>query len=120
MYLGLNIKHLRRSKKISQADLADQLGVGRNMVSAYENETSSPRLEGFLKMAELFEVDLDDFVYKDLSKGGATKPVERSKTEEQTVDNLLNLLVRIEKQYRTLEDRIKTEEPDLAKKWGIS
>lgn len=68
----------------------------------------------------MFEVDLDDFVYKDLSQGSATKSVERSKTEEQTVDNLLNLLVRIEKQYRTLEDRIKTEEPDLTKKWGIS
>ena len=120
MYLHLNIKHLRRSKGMSQIELGEYLEVGSNMISNYEKGKSSPRLEGFLKMAELFEVNLDDFVYTDLTQGGATKSVERSKTEEQTVDNLLNLLVRIEKQYRTLEDRIKTEEPDLAKKWGIS
>lgn len=62
MNLGENIYRLRTQRNLSQGDLADALDVSRQSVSKWENNSAVPELEKLLKMAEIFEVTLDELV----------------------------------------------------------
>ncbi len=62
MYLpefATRLKHLRRQRNISQIALAEQLGVSKSVISAYENEVHLPPYDVLLQMARLFGVSTD-------------------------------------------------------------
>ena len=59
MNLADRIQTLRKTKGISQEELADRLGVSWQAVSKWESEQSSPDLERILLMSEYFEVTTD-------------------------------------------------------------
>ncbi len=69
-YVGENIKHLRRQRALTQADLAAKLGVNRSLIGAYEEGRSEPRLKTLQALCLLFKVDLSDLVNNDLSSAG--------------------------------------------------
>ena len=60
MNLGEHIYQYRTSKNMSQGDLADALEVSRQSVSKWENNTAVPELDKLLKLADIFEVSLDE------------------------------------------------------------
>lgn len=62
MHLAENIYRLRTQKNLSQGDLADALGVSRQSVSKWENDSAVPELDKLIKMAQLFEVSMDALV----------------------------------------------------------
>lgn len=62
MNLGEKIYELRTSKNLSQGDVADALGVSRQSVSKWENNSAVPDLDKIIKLAELFQVSLDELV----------------------------------------------------------
>lgn len=62
MNLGENIYRLRTQKNMSQGDLADALEVSRQSVSKWENNSAVPELEKLIRMAQIFEVSLDELV----------------------------------------------------------
>jgi len=53
------IRQLRHSRRMTQEDLAKQLGITRTVVSAYENGVRQPSHEVLWKMAGVFNVSLD-------------------------------------------------------------
>ena len=59
MNISDRIQALRKSRGISQEQLADVLGVSRQAVSKWEAEQSSPDLERIVAMAEYFDVTTD-------------------------------------------------------------
>lgn len=59
MTLADRIQTLRKSKGISQEDLADQVGVSRQAVSKWESEQSIPDLDKLILMSDFFEVTTD-------------------------------------------------------------
>ena len=59
MTMADRIQYLRKTKGLSQEELADQVGVSRQSVSKWESEQSSPDLEKIIIMSELFEVTTD-------------------------------------------------------------
>lgn len=65
MNLGENIYRLRTQKNMSQGDLAQALDVSRQSVSKWENNSAVPELEKLIRMADLFEVSLDELVAKE-------------------------------------------------------
>lgn len=71
-YLKTNLIYLRHFNHLSYRKLADASGV--NYISIYKIESGESKeqisLKTFIKLAEYFNVSLDDFVYKDLSKQG--------------------------------------------------
>lgn len=62
MNLGENIYRLRTQKNMSQGDLADALEVSRQSVSKWENNSAVPELEKLIRIAQIFEVSLDELV----------------------------------------------------------
>lgn len=53
------IQGLRKSKGISQEQLADVVGVSRQAVSKWESEQTIPDLEKIILMSEYFDVTTD-------------------------------------------------------------
>lgn len=53
------LKKLRKSKNMTQNELADKLGVSRSTISCYENGTRFPTSEGYEEIADLFNVDIN-------------------------------------------------------------
>lgn len=56
---GARLREVRKSKKITQQELADRLGIKRNTYSDWENGKTEPTFEILVKLADLFDVSLD-------------------------------------------------------------
>ena len=63
--LGEKIKKYREEKKMTQAEVAEVLGVKPATISKYEAETLEPNIESLKKLAELFEVSVDELLKED-------------------------------------------------------
>ena len=53
---------LRKKKKISQGELANQIKISQQSISSYENNTREPDIETLIKLADFFEVSIDYLV----------------------------------------------------------
>lgn len=58
--IGKNIRRLRRQEEIKQAVLASELNIGRQTLSAYERGVTLPDISALIKIADYFEVSLDE------------------------------------------------------------
>ena len=65
--IGERIKELRKSKKVSQKELAQKTGLSIGFRQGYEQGRYNPKLEAIVKIAGALGVDLKVF-YDDLSK----------------------------------------------------
>ena len=59
MNMADRIQHLRKSKGISQEELADKVGVSRQAVSKWESEQSTPDIEKVILLSDFFDVTTD-------------------------------------------------------------
>lgn len=59
--IGKKLKDLRRSKKLTQEQAAERLGLTRCTVSNYECGRRSPHLTDLQRLAEFYGVGLDYF-----------------------------------------------------------
>ncbi len=76
MNLGENIYKFRTMKNMSQGDLADALDVSRQSVSKWENNSAVPELEKLMKMAQIFDISLDELVTGEEKLSPAPAPVQ--------------------------------------------
>ena len=53
------IKNLREQKKITQSELAKQLGITRSSVNAWEMGISVPSTQYIVELANIFQVSTD-------------------------------------------------------------
>ena len=59
MNMADRIQHLRKSKGISQEELADKVGVSRQAVSKWESKQSTPDIEKVILLSDFFDVTTD-------------------------------------------------------------
>jgi len=59
MNIGINIYTLRKEKKITQAQLAEKLGVSEQAISKWENNQCAPDVSLFPIIADYFGVSID-------------------------------------------------------------
>ena len=79
---GERLREIRKAKKLSQNDLAEMLGMTKQMVSSYELNQRSPRLEMVRKYADKLGVPVDyllgdtdaEAISKELWTGKREKP----------------------------------------------
>lgn len=58
--LGLNIKNLRIKKKISQVEIASEVGVSKGFISLLENGSANPTLTTITKVAKALGVNVGE------------------------------------------------------------
>ena len=63
--LGEKIKKYREEKKMTQTEVAEVLGVKPATISKYEAGALEPNIESLKKLAELFEVSVDELLKED-------------------------------------------------------
>ena len=80
MKIADRIQQLRKTKGISQEELADKIGVSRQAVSKWESEQSFPDMDKVIIMSDFFEVTTDYLL----------KGIE---TEKQVNEKTVNALV---------------------------
>lgn len=57
-----NIKFFRKQLKMTQAELAGKLNGKKSLISNYENGYSTPDIYTLCKLADIFDITLDDLV----------------------------------------------------------
>ena len=77
MTLGEQIRRARENKNLSQEDLAEQLGVSRQAVSKWENDTSVPQGINRELLSKLLELELE--LGTSVNRMEEEKPVGKSK-----------------------------------------
>ena len=72
--ISANIKFLRKKKGLTQQQFADQVGIKRSLVGAYEEERAEPKYELLKTLALFFDVSIDDFINETINEKWAPKP----------------------------------------------
>ena len=67
-YLSTNLLFLRKYHQLTQADMPPKIGVSRVTWSNYENGVSEPDIVRLIDISDLFKVNIDDLIRRDLSK----------------------------------------------------
>ena len=62
LYLRKNICTYRKLLNLTQEELSNKLGGSKNLVSNYENGISTPDIYTLVKLADIFDVTLDELV----------------------------------------------------------
>ncbi|HIP37278.1 MAG TPA: helix-turn-helix domain-containing protein [Crocinitomix sp.] len=65
--IGNNLKALRKSKKISQEELANILGLTRSSYSGYENGVAEPNLQNLIKFSDFYKIPIDKLIKDNFS-----------------------------------------------------
>lgn len=60
--LGENIAKCRGAARVTQQELADEIGVTPMTIVNYESNASSPYLKHIVSIAEYFDVSIDELV----------------------------------------------------------
>lgn len=76
MNISDRIQTLRKSKGMSQEELADKIGVSRQAISKWESEQSTPDIEKVILLSEIFEVTTDYLLKGIESNSKDTKRVD--------------------------------------------
>lgn len=87
MSLGERIYKLRREKSLSQGDLADMLGVSRQSISKWENNSAVPEIEKIIKMSDIFAVSLDELLKGEVPTNRAENVMVASVDNSQKTEN---------------------------------
>jgi len=88
--INKNIRFLREKQGWTQKELAAKLDISKAMIGAYEEFRSIPLIPVAVKIAELFQLDLDSLVKTDLSKETTAK---NTKDKFQRGKNVLAITV---------------------------
>lgn len=107
-FSGANLRKLRKSKGLSQTDLAVELGVHQQEVSDWEVGTVIPETPNILKILDFFKARPDYIfnVSEDASLETANQPKEVFKDELATAvsEDDLDKLEKIAARLRKLKD----------------
>lgn len=80
---GEYLKTLRKENKFSQEQLAEKLDISRQSISKWEQGSSTPDIENFTKLAQLYNVSIDSLINGEPDSIDEAQPVAIIKDEQQ-------------------------------------
>jgi len=72
--ISSNIKFLRKKRGLTQQQFADQIGIKRSLVGAYEEERAEPKYDLLKVIAAFFDISIDDFIKEEINEKWQPKP----------------------------------------------
>ena len=67
MSLGHNIQYLRKQRKMTQEELAENMSVSRQTISKWESDDVVPEMNKLIDMCNFFSCKLDNLVREDMT-----------------------------------------------------
>lgn len=90
---GVYISHLRKEADMTQSELAERLSITRQAISKYEIGDSFPDITILVKIAEIFNVSLDNLIAAGEPTMGESKVLNSlAKGEDATADNVEDVM----------------------------
>lgn len=86
---AINIKRLRKDKKLTQSQLATKLGIARSTISLYETGRRFPSIPILRKISVFFEISLDQLIGSDFELNSNQK-IELLAASEKDSDYLID------------------------------
>lgn len=84
------MKQLRKDKHLTQAQVAERIGVTASMVSSYETDIRLPSYEVMLRIADIFGVSVDYLLGRQEKR--SLDISELSEEEASVVCDMVNIL----------------------------
>lgn len=72
--INMNLKRLRQQHQFTQEELAEELGVSRQVIAKWEKGESTPDIQFCIKLAKLYDVTIDNLVNYDEQEAGISVP----------------------------------------------
>ena len=67
MTIGEKIEQYRKRLNLSQEELSNKLFVSRQTISQWENNQTSPTIDNFLRLCDIFGITMNDFFEDNVS-----------------------------------------------------
>ena len=72
--ISANLKYLRKKKGLTQQQFADNMEIKRSLIGAYEEDRAEPKYDLLKKIAEYFELTIDEFINEQINDNWKPKP----------------------------------------------
>lgn len=72
--ISANLKYLRKKKGLTQQQFADNMKIKRSLIGAYEEDRAEPKYDLLKKIAEYFELTIDEFINEKINDNWKPKP----------------------------------------------
>ncbi|MEI2379409.1 helix-turn-helix domain-containing protein, partial [Priestia megaterium] len=82
MRLGNQLEKLREEQKMSQEEVAKQVGVSVQNIHKWENNKSYPDIQHLLKLSDIYETTIDEFIKKDATLQNRLNIEEEEKEDD--------------------------------------
>ena len=98
MKFGDNLRQLRKSKKMSQEQLAEKVNVTRQSVSKWENGEAYPEMNNILELCKIFNCNINDLIHTDMT--------DISSLDEEIIMNVVKFNEKKQKEIKFLSNII--------------
>ena len=107
-YISENLEYIVSKSKVSMDDFGLLFDLKRGVIGQYIRKVSIPKLETIQRICLHFEITIDDFVNKDLSKGNVygIKQDKILKSNEEAAEYLISPRY-VERLEKTILDKDK-------------
>jgi len=103
-YIGRNIKLYREANSLTQKEIADYIGVQREVVSYYETGERNPPVAILMKISDVFGVELDELLEEslDIAKDSLVLAFRSDSLDRGNLEEIVNFK-KIIKNYIKME-----------------
>lgn len=72
--ISSNLKYLRKKKGYTQQQFADAMEIKRSLIGAYEEDRAEPKYDLLKKIADFFDLTIDEFINENINDNWKTQP----------------------------------------------
>ncbi|VDG72442.1 transcriptional regulator [Clostridium carnis] len=92
MNFSEQIKKIRVDKGITQQEMANNLGISRQAISNWENDRNLPDIEMIIKIAQVFNLTLDELILGGIDMNNMTEKLIKDGSENNRIKMNLTLV----------------------------
>lgn len=104
---GRNIKHLRQSQGLSQQQFANLFELSRGSVGSYEEGRADPKIETLVKIAQYYQLSLDQLVLGNLGEMKKKEELIREEPKTKDLPYIEDRISDLENRFTRLEQQMK-------------
>lgn len=88
MAIGNIIKTYRKMMNLTQAELADKVGLSASAIRMYETNKREPKKDSLQKISEVLNVPMKEFLYAEFEEKFPSEQLNREAKAFEGIDNI--------------------------------